>query len=154
MAVSSLLKEALSKTLEKYDCRRKTNSWYCSNDETVIMVNLQKSQYGEQYYVNFGIALRQLVPEQFPKEQHCNIRFRLASVVPQAMQSECQLAFDLENNAYSDKDRIAVVVSLVEGYGIPILLEGKSVASIAAAYKKKIIPEWAFSRKAIELLCQ
>ncbi|MFD2423652.1 DUF4304 domain-containing protein [Ralstonia solanacearum] len=60
MIDSKIIKMALGAPLIEAGFKKKSDSWYLGNDEVVILVNIQKSQYGYQYYVNCGISVRSL----------------------------------------------------------------------------------------------
>jgi hypothetical protein len=60
---------------------KKSGSWYGVNDEVITVVELQKSQYGLQYYVNLALWLRSLGEAKTPKEQACHVRTRLSRIV-------------------------------------------------------------------------
>ena len=48
---------------------KKRGSWYFNGAETILVVNLQKSNYGKQYYVNLAVYVKQFGEERFPKER-------------------------------------------------------------------------------------
>lgn len=48
---------------------KRSGSWYRISDEVITVVELQKSQYGLQYYVNLALWLRPLGEVKTPKEQ-------------------------------------------------------------------------------------
>src|SRR3989337_1174480 len=83
------LLEALKILLKENRFKKKANRWYYHADETILVVNLQKSYYGDQYYINLGVWIKALVNEDytkhfpvsdlnFPKEYECHISLRLA----------------------------------------------------------------------------
>jgi Domain of unknown function (DUF4304) len=47
------------------------DNWYRSSDDMIVVVNLQKSEYGPSDYVNVGWWLRILGDAKFPKEYPC-----------------------------------------------------------------------------------
>ena len=58
-----------------------SGSWYRITDEVITVVELQKSQYGLQYYVNIALWLRPLGEARTPKEHVCHVRTRLSQLV-------------------------------------------------------------------------
>jgi hypothetical protein len=46
---------------------KKSGSWSRAGDEVISISNLQKSQYGPQYFFNQGFWLRELDDERYPK---------------------------------------------------------------------------------------
>jgi hypothetical protein len=154
MAISVLFKEALAAPLKSNGFSKKSNNWYWNNEEVILIVNLQKTQYGDQYYVNCAVALKSFGAEGFPKEHFSDIRFRLASVVPEEKRDKCNAVFDLENGFYTEDTRKAAATSFFEKYGLSLLMECKGVASIADAYKTGRLPEWTVSKKVADFINQ
>lgn len=61
---------------------KRSGAWYLSREDTILVMDLQKSNYGPRYFVNVAVWLRALGEAQFPKEWHCHIRTRLTDLVP------------------------------------------------------------------------
>jgi len=61
-----------------------SGSWYRDTDDVITVAELQKSQYGLQYYVNIALWLRPLGEAKTPKEQACHVRSRLSLLVGSA----------------------------------------------------------------------
>jgi hypothetical protein len=75
---------------------KKSGSWYSRSGEVVSISNLQRSQYGPQYYVSQGFWLRSIDDERYPKSERAHIVSRLDSLLPDAEQRISEL-LDLEN---------------------------------------------------------
>ncbi|MCR1784449.1 DUF4304 domain-containing protein [Nocardioides carbamazepini] len=60
---------------------KKGGAWYLHSDDTVLVVELQKSNFGLTYFVNVAVWLRSLGDSHFPKEHACHIRTRLGELV-------------------------------------------------------------------------
>ncbi|MBZ2190600.1 DUF4304 domain-containing protein [Alcanivorax sp. JB21] len=135
MADSKLVKEALGAPLKEAGFKKKSDSWCWSDNEVVLLVNIQKSQYGGQYYVNGGVAVKTLGEAEFPKEHHCHIRFRLTAVVSDEERKEIESVFDLENESLSDQKRKEEISRLVKDVALPILQGCSSESSMAETVK-------------------
>jgi len=61
---------------------KNSGSWYWRGPESIFVLNLQKSQYGPQYYVNVAVWLLAAGPAANPKPSHCHIQTRLGQLVP------------------------------------------------------------------------
>jgi hypothetical protein len=48
----------------------------------IVVLNLQKSSWGPQYYVNFGLYVRSLGPLQEPRAEQCHYSARAGTVDP------------------------------------------------------------------------
>lgn len=70
-------KELLTKNLLKYGFKRKNNNYYCSNNELISVVTLQKSKFESIYYINYGFLIKELSKNiEFPKSTVCDVRGR------------------------------------------------------------------------------
>jgi hypothetical protein len=135
MADLRLVKEALGTPLKEAGFKKKSDSWYWQSDEVVLLVNLQKSQYGDQYYVNEGVALKALGSGDFPKEHQCHIRFRLTAVASDDETKRIEAAFDLEDTSLPDRQREEEISRLVRDVALPILQGCSSEIGIAETLK-------------------
>jgi hypothetical protein len=75
------LESAMSEILKDENFQKKGNSWYMDGADSICVINLQKSDWGGQYYVNLGVSLKCLESSPFPKEHKCHIRSRLCELV-------------------------------------------------------------------------
>lgn len=119
MGNSRVIKEALGGPLGRAGFGKKSDNWYRNGDGVVQVVNLQKSQYGNQYYINAGVAMRSLGADLFPKEQQCHVRFRLSAVSPPEKESMINESLNLDKSRFSDPERASQLSMLIED----ILLE-------------------------------
>jgi hypothetical protein len=121
---------------------KRSGSWYHTSDEVISVSNLQKSQYGQKYYVNQAFWLRELGDECFPKENKCHIRMRLGSLVGDQSDRLDQL-LDMKYEA-SDESRILELAALF-GVGLSRVIErGDSLRGLRA-----LLDEGAFKAAAI-----
>ena len=60
----------------------KGQSFYLDGTEAVVVVNMQKSDFDDKYYLNFGVWLKRFGINPFPKENHCHIQARISSLFP------------------------------------------------------------------------
>jgi len=81
--------------LKKHKFIKKGYSWYLFEEKVIKVVNLQKSQYSNLYYVNLCVFFKDLEKTDFPKEEHCHIRTRLDNYIIQS-DIDYNHLFDLE----------------------------------------------------------
>jgi hypothetical protein len=125
-----VIKQAFNDALERQGFKKKSGSWYLPCDETVLVANLQKFEYGDRYFVNLAIWLEQLGSADYPKEHHCHIRIRFCRVAGR----EIDAVFDATNTALTDDSRRAQILSCMESLGIPFLRSCSTVASAAQQF--------------------
>jgi hypothetical protein len=75
------IESGVSEVLCDLGFKKRGRSWYRVTDETVQVTNLQRSQWGEQYYLNFGILIRALDETRSPRPSQCHFVARLAMLV-------------------------------------------------------------------------
>lgn len=70
-------------SLKALGFKKKARTWTRETQEAFQLVNLQKSQFGEQVYVNVAVYLKALGEETSPPEHRCHIRARLERIAPE-----------------------------------------------------------------------
>jgi hypothetical protein len=88
----------LNEALIPIHFKRKGNNWLDNHGEIVKIVNLQKSNFGNYFYVNYGFLLKN-VPLNGLKD---HIGFRLASIDP-AIRKRLNDLLDLDSNISNDE---------------------------------------------------
>ncbi len=119
----------VAQCLKPHGFKRKTTSWYRQFPEVTQVVNLQRSPWGPQYYINLGVALRALLDDPNPKENHCHARARIERAG--ADPDETKSVFDLEFPV-SDEERAIQIRSILD-HGVQWLDRMRSEAEVKAA---------------------
>lgn len=142
MSERDAVQRAFDKFGKESGFEKKSGSWYRRGDEVISVSNLQKSQYGPQYYFNQAFWLRELGEERFPKDNKCHIRARLGSLLPeQADRLEHLLDLDFE---MPDEPRIDELVGVLGEHLLPLIERGSSVAG-----RRGLLDEGAFKAAGI-----
>jgi hypothetical protein len=115
--MNQIIRNAFECALKARGFAKKSGSWYLEQPETVLVANLQKSQYGDQYYVNLAVAVKRLSSERFPKEHHCHVRVRLETLCDPLVQK----ALDGEDQSIPDERRYALIDAAKREHGLPLL---------------------------------
>jgi hypothetical protein len=104
---------------------KKGQSWFLRGTDATVLVNLQKSDFAEKYYVNIGIWLRALGECDFPKENQCQIQARLGSLFTDQV-SLIDKACNLEFSEAADLDAFLALLRerLVPFCGAVLTLDG------------------------------
>ncbi|HYS72023.1 MAG TPA: DUF4304 domain-containing protein [Thermoplasmata archaeon] len=83
MTAQNALKKTLDGVAAYAGYSKHSGAWYLLQTETLAVIELQKSNYGPQYYMNVALWLLPLGDPQFPREEKCHIRTRLGSLFPE-----------------------------------------------------------------------
>lgn len=75
-------KRILATTLTEYGFVTKSNISRAETDELIIVVSTQKSNYENNYYLNYGFLIKELSPELInPKDNQCDVFGRLSLII-------------------------------------------------------------------------
>lgn len=100
--MNNIIQDTFIAAMSSLGLTKKGNSWYLRSDETILVIELQKSNYSLRYFVNIAVWLLPLGMTKFPKEQACHIRTRLSQLVPESDRLDTLLDID---QAISDPER-------------------------------------------------
>lgn len=117
--------------------KKKASSWYRQAEGALQVVDLQKSSWGMQFYVNLCCVPGGMEVEGMPtpKEHKCPIRVRLTSAFPDRKE-EIEKAFDLEASSISESDRIEQVARLANELVLPFMSCMKDAPSLRQAIEQ------------------
>jgi hypothetical protein len=114
--------------------RKKKKTWQLPMDDTILLVDLQRSSWGPQFYINLAVFVRKLSDNPAPKEKDCHIRNRLDSST--GASPTVAEALDLENTALDDNQRRAVLQQAMEAEGLKFLHDFESIPKIRESLLK------------------
>ncbi|MER9619561.1 DUF4304 domain-containing protein [Mesorhizobium sp. M0207] len=118
---------------------RKTN-YFREWPETVCLLNLQKSAWGPQFYLNAAVWLTRFGIERRPKEYNCHIVWRVNSLMVSEQSKAFTEALDLDRPLPDDR-RSSLIKEGVDTYGFGLLARcesEKAALQIASEYGSSI----------------
>lgn len=118
MTERTAIERAIGVLLKPLGFNRTRETWHRSTSETVLVLNVQKSEWGPTLYLNLGVYLRGLGAETAPPEFRCHIRTRLDRVVEN--RGALLEALDLES-MLPDIDRQQRILDAIVQSGLPWL---------------------------------
>jgi len=125
-----IIVQALVEAANSYGFRgvRATN-FYREWPETIGLLNLQKSSWGSQFYVNAAVWFTRLGPERRPKEHKCHIRWRVNSTMEDEQTKAFTQALNLEHPLADDR-RLSLIKDgvAVHGFGLLARCESEQAA--------------------------
>jgi hypothetical protein len=107
--------------------RRKGTTFYREQRETLVVVNLQGSQWGGQKYVNVAWWLLVLGEPNDPPHNRCHIRARLDSLVPDPTALTQILQ---EDGSLTEIDRALRLREMLDSYLVPHLAATETLSQI------------------------
>ncbi|WP_437631010.1 DUF4304 domain-containing protein [Sorangium sp. So ce854] len=136
MKTENPVKLATDTALKDAHFLRKSGIWYHDTEEAVLVVDVQRSNFGQQHYINVGVFVKissQKLARLPPRENECHIRLRLESLMPEAEEESVRALLDLDNQSIGSAERQKRIRELVVGVVIPFLLQCGTHAGIREA---------------------
>lgn len=134
--MSNVIKQAFTSTVRKAGFKKKGAGWFHETDDAVLVVNLQRSSFGEQYFVNLAVWLKALGGMKFPKEYDCHIRIRATALDAERQRYWETEVFNLERAEMPDRTRLELIQSFVEKIAVPFLLACGSLSELRRLYRE------------------
>ena len=106
------LMRVVDMVLRAHGFERRSCTWYRHHEDVILVVNVDKSPYGGQYFINLGLAIRSLNATDFPPEERCDIRIRLDRLAPN--REDVLKAFDLEGSDLKGAERGERIMHQIE----------------------------------------
>lgn len=128
------LESCFDASLKPVGFKKKGGTWYQSNEETIVLIDLQKSNYGDQYYINIAMWIRALGESVFPKEHQCHVRVRFGSAFPQ-LKLMSEILFNLEEASLTDEQREDGIRNLLGAHILPLARSFESTKSLAEKFR-------------------
>ena len=133
MHESNEISDTLSRLLVDRGFSRAGSTFYKDLDELTAVVNLQRSQFGPQYYVNLAWYDPKLLGTIRPKEHHCHVRLRIAHLGG-VNEDEAKRALDL-HSAIDVGAREATIRALLDCACV-FLERGGSIDGLRTMYSR------------------
>jgi hypothetical protein len=127
------LLDVINAVLAPAGFRRRKETWYRANEDTVTLVNLQKSQWGGQFFVNLAVYLRALGNAASPAEHQAHIRVRLTSIAGESS-APLDEALDLERAGISTESRASRITAAMIDVALPFLTDRSVVPALRQLY--------------------
>ena len=126
MKTKNPLSLALEDVLGPAGFTRKGDSWFRRTEEIVEVLNLQKSQWGRQYYLNYALWLRALGEAPFPRHEQCHVQMRASAFLPP---DDLARLLNLESDL-TDAERRAALAGLLTSGFLPFASTCRTVSGL------------------------
>lgn len=128
------LEKVTDKYLSPYGMQKKSTSWYKETNDIIQLVNLQKSEFSNKYYLNIGLLPLGVAVDGMPrpKEHKFPIRIRMSALFPDTA-TLLENVLDLEYEALPDLDREEKISEIITRDLLPFLTEMSSQINIKHA---------------------
>ena len=150
MTSRNVLKQTLDGDAAYAGFSKHSGAWYLRQAETMAVIELQKSEYGPQYYVNVALWLLPLGDSRFPREEKCHIRTRLDALFREEEKRLKQI-LDLEH-PMDEATRETQFRGILENLLIPTLAGCSILAGLKGGVGNRLLKSSLVNREAQRLL--
>jgi hypothetical protein len=126
------LKRSIDQTFREAGFTKKSGSWYRIGSDVVLVINLQKSDFGNHYYLNCGINLKALSDDLLPRINACHIQIRIDDLIG-GDSSLLAKGLDLDEGSVEDLNEL---VLLIREKLLPMLPNLLSVSELRNCYRR------------------
>lgn len=113
------LKKAIAEPLERAHFLKRGQSWYLEGRDATVVLNLQKSDWADDYFINVGIWLNSLGESRYPDANDCHLSFRLEGL----FRAEQQLIRDGASLERGDAGMVEDLANFIGAQVVPFLQE-------------------------------
>lgn len=111
--------------------RKKSNNWILDNGELIKIVSLQKSSYGNAYYINYGFILKSIPLE----DENMHIFYGLSSSDPKTSKRINELLdFEISIN---ESDRIVELIEIIKSNLLDFIMSIQSESELLTELKNR-----------------
>jgi hypothetical protein len=132
---TNVVKATFAEVVKRHGFTKSSDGWYKNTADAILVVNLQRSSYGPQYYVNLAVWLRALGEVTYPKEYQCHIRLRATHFATGQETFWERQVFDLESDTISDSRRAELIRSFLGEQVMPTFLSYGSLETLRRYYR-------------------
>lgn len=102
-ALTATFATQLAPNLKRRGFSKTGPTWHRKFGDAIHVVNLQKSQWGDQFYVNIGIYLMALGKELKPTEYRCHVRCHLENLLPRGSHIRLSELLDFDRRIFANQ---------------------------------------------------
>jgi hypothetical protein len=129
MIESITLANALNEELKPFGFSKKGLTWYLRKEDVIAVLNLQKSNYDDAFFINLGFWLRQIEDIQNPKGEQCHVLSRAEELWPKEKSSIIEQRSE-DNACTTGKCQISEIKQFVREKIIPLLCQGSTLVGL------------------------
>lgn len=140
-------KKAFGNVLKTHEFRKKGQSWYLHGSGSIVVLNLQKDDFSDLYYVNFGVWLLEFGNSEYPPENHCHVGARLEELFPahrELIFAACTIG--------PEEDELPKFIDLLHSDVVPLCRQCLTIAGLKDVIVSGRIPHYYVIRIARPLL--
>lgn len=120
MSARNVLQAAFDDFARAAGFTKRSGIWCRRQRETIAVLELQKSQYGPQYFVNVALWLLALGNAECPREHACHLRSRLTRLLPED-EDRLKVVLNLDDSTLTEDHRRATLLEILDERLLPLL---------------------------------
>ena len=144
MIDKKLFKKSFSLPFDRSGFIKKGQTWDFFGKDVIVVVNLQKCDWGEYYFINVGFYLKAFGEVDFPLDNQCHLGYRAENFFPEK-RGLILVGCSLEKGT---PEILADLVEFLDDQFIPFLKECTEVSKLQELMAKGILNRGLVLREA------
>lgn len=157
MTTQQTIIQTIAPILKQAGFRKFASHWIYTYSEMIVVLNLQKSRWGNMFYINLGCYLTALGKNKQPRVYQCQIRtsiqaisattkdrdritsaldFEQIQLVREQLSIASILSKTRRNQVTKTANNVQIIATAVQNVAIPWLLSCKNTAAVKHQIKK------------------
>lgn len=125
-----VIDDIMIQIMKEHGFQKKKRNWYFENEEVTLVVNLQQSSWGKQFYINMGVVIKALENLKQPPEYKCHFSTRPEQVTRDIERG----VLNAENTAIPDEERQRAIREIMLHAVLPRLDKWKTLKGLTEDY--------------------
>ncbi|QDU31652.1 hypothetical protein ETAA8_68120 [Anatilimnocola aggregata] len=146
--MKTIIETVLDEVLSDEGYRKHGKTWYAMLADVTHVIKLQRSRFGNQYYINVCVWLGPQAEGKLPKEHECHLRSR----VEEFSKASLDAMLDLDNQRVTDEKRSTTLRSTLQKSVLPVLEKMGSIEAVTKLHKRKQLGAFAITAEAFPLI--
>jgi len=123
------LKKVVGESLTSAGFKKKGQAWYLDNPDLIGVLELQKCDWGYNYFVNIGFYIRALgQKDDFPHERMCHLRYRVESIFHDLHIEICKMLIVHEDGDI--ESRLEQLQDLLTNRIVPFFMSVRTISDL------------------------
>ncbi len=143
---------AVHNVLNRHGYQKRSGGWNRSSADLLQIVNLQKSNFGMQYYVNLGFMPLDMLDDSSCsiKENQAELRVRMTSIMDENNDG-IDAIFNLDIN-YEKEDRVKDIECAIEQLVSTFLDKLRTISDLKIAHSKGELKKFLITKEAQSII--
>jgi len=138
MSTQNLVQSTFDQFAKELGGRKKSGSWYIAGPDAVVVLNLQKSNYASNYYINIGLWFTGVGPANHPRPTYCHLQTRAESLVDDTYRPLLEALLTVESE-WPKGEHQRGLLEILDSQISPYIEAGQTLTGLATSVGQRLL---------------